>query len=99
MRQNENMMRPGLFFQREGPGSVPPAASEHMGTPVVCATCSDLGWDLTGRCKVSDLITRALLTDGSGQLLLDVARRHGLCAEARASRVHLYVARYERASC
>ena len=25
-----------------------------MGTPVVCATCSDLGWDLTGRCKVSD---------------------------------------------
>ena len=62
-----------------------PAASEHMGTPVVCATCSDLGWDLTGRCKVSDLITRALLTDGSGQLLLDVTRRHGLCAEARAS--------------
>ena len=56
-----------------------------MGTPVVCATCSDLGWDLTGRCKVSDLITRALLTDGSGQLLLDVTRRHGLCAEARAS--------------
>ena len=55
------------------------------GTPVVCATCSDLGWDLTGRCKVPDLITRVLLTDGHGQLLLVVARRRGSFAEARAS--------------
>ena len=36
------------------------------GTSVVCAACSDLGWDLSGRCKVSDPITHALLTDGNG---------------------------------
>ena len=37
------------------------------------------------RCKVPDLITRVLLTDGHGQLLLVVARRRGSFAEARAS--------------